>query len=122
MKKFKAIIVFALIFAMVLPGTIAFADGPAIQYYPNSVALPRISEHLEVTILTEFWRNPPREEVDNECICWLSPGDRLNFLSYYTDPSGVAWWEASIINCANATFLNGSVGYVRVSHVKTVVG
>lgn len=123
MKKYRIVFALMLVFAMALSGTCAFADGPrALDDGTYAIMAPRASEHLKVTTTTDFWRYAPRQDITNERICYLSPGDTLNYISFYTDPSGVNWWYAKIINCAAAPFLNGSYGYVRASAVTIVVG
>lgn len=123
MKKYRIVFALVLVFAMALSGTYAFADGPSASNEGSyTIVSPRASEHLRVDTTTDFWRNAPREGITNERICYLSPGDTLNYISFYTDPTGVNWWYAKIINCAAATYLNGAYGYVRASAVTVVVG
>lgn len=83
--------------------------------------IQRYKEYFEVTQSTTFWKYLPYSTITNSVICTLSKGDSLDFYSYYTDVYGNHWWYCKIINCAAATNLNGSYGYVSSSAVKSII-
>lgn len=92
-----------------------------LLYSKHEFELFNSTEHLVVTQRTEFWRDMPYSQVDNEIICYMSVNDTLNVGYYYTDVHGNGWFNCRIMNCAAAPHLNGAYGYISANCVKTVV-
>lgn len=96
----------------------------AVSYEEKKV-VTRDYEYLVCTVRTEVWEEAPysQNNIDNNILLYVSPGDKMNIRGYYTDPHGGTWWLVNVFYCAEDMELimpSGVEGYVSTSCVTVV--
>lgn len=93
------------------------AYAVAIPHGNPSSSDPRISIIIVADQSTDVWRNPPRQEVNNERIAIAPSGSTFSYINTYQDPSGEYWYYVSIIaiDAPGAGNVLGARGYVSAN-------